>query len=52
MPSRNANAFARNFDVGAKRGFVVVPEGERFPLSKTVESIALAEFVDGLAELL
>ncbi|HEU4417638.1 MAG TPA: hypothetical protein VFT55_01795 [Planctomycetota bacterium] len=39
-------------DVGAKRGSVVVAEGERFPLSKTVEPIALAEFVDGLAELL
>jgi len=29
-----------------------VPDGERFPLSKTVEAIALAEFVDGLAKLL
>ena len=38
-------------DVGASRGFVVVPDGERFPLSKTVEAIALGEFVDALAGL-
>lgn len=39
-------------DVGARRGFVVVPDGERFPLSKTVEAIALGAFVHALARLL
>jgi uncharacterized protein len=38
-------------DVGAARGFVVVPDGERFPLSKTVDAIPLGAFVDQLARL-
>lgn len=38
-------------DVGALRGFVVVPEGERFPLSKTVEAIGLGDFVEALAQI-
>lgn len=37
-------------DVGATRGFVVVPAGERFPLSGSVEAIALGEFVEVLAD--
>jgi predicted AAA+ superfamily ATPase len=39
-------------DVGATRGFVVMPEGERFPLSKDVEAIALPDIVTELASLL
>lgn len=35
-------------EVGASRGYVVVPEGEAFPLADNVEAMSLAEFVDGL----
>jgi predicted AAA+ superfamily ATPase len=38
-------------DVGATRGVVVVPEGERFPLTKTVEAVPLRDWVKDLDEL-
>jgi hypothetical protein len=38
-------------DIEAGRGFVVVPEGERFPLHASVEAIGLAEFAEQLPEL-
>jgi hypothetical protein len=38
-------------DIEAARGFVVVPEGERFPLHASVEAIGLAEFAEQLPEL-
>ena len=43
------NAFA---DLGATRGFVVMPEGERFPLRTDVEAIALRDWIAELPDLL
>jgi hypothetical protein len=38
-------------DVEATRGFVVVPESERFPLRETVDAIGLAGFLAALPDL-
>jgi hypothetical protein len=37
--------------VGASRGFVVMPEGERFPLRDDVEAISLREWIEELPQL-
>jgi len=42
------NGFA---DIGATRGFVVIPEGKRFPLAKDVEAVPLREWIEELGEL-
>jgi len=39
-------------DVGATQGFIVMPEGERFPLRDDVEAISLREWIEELPGLL
>lgn len=38
-------------DIGATRGFVVMPEGDRFPLRKDVEALSLREWIEELPDL-
>lgn len=39
-------------DIGATRGFVVIPEGEPFPLTPRVEAMSVRDFVRQLPDLL
>lgn len=39
-------------DIGATAGYVIMPEGDRFPLSRKVEAVPLREFVRDLPGLL
>lgn len=38
-------------DIGATRGFVVMPEGDRFPLRKDVDALSLREWIEELPDL-
>lgn len=51
-PTLSAGTLRAMADVAATRGFVVVPEGDRFPVHASVEAIGLAEFLAELPSLL
>lgn len=38
-------------DVGATRGMIVIPEGERFPMAKNIEAVPLRQFIGDLPAL-
>lgn len=52
LPDRRPKGYHLGYqDIGATRGVVVIPAGERFPLAPDIEAVPLRAWIAELSEL-